>query len=123
MRNSSSARRPLLLVDQARRISATRADPTGTTADEARFGDDPIRRANDAEPEPDWPAEIAAINQARSIRPGADMLSAAQASIDQGAEMRAAFMSIEEASVTYLEGMTLASQNAELGDPGACRRR
>jgi hypothetical protein len=32
-------------------------------------------------------------------------------------------MSIEKAVVTYLEGMTLASQNAELGDPGACRRR
>lgn len=47
----------------------------------------------------------------------------AHAPIDQGAEMRAAFMSIEEAVVTYLEGMTLASQNAELGDPGACRRR
>jgi hypothetical protein len=45
------------------------------------------------------------------------------APIDQGAEMRAAFMSIEEAVVTYLEGMTLASQNAQLGDPGACRRR
>jgi hypothetical protein len=37
--------------------------------------------------------------------------------------MRAAFMSIEEAFVTYSEGMTLASQNAELGDLGACRRR
>jgi hypothetical protein len=37
--------------------------------------------------------------------------------------MRAAFMSIEKAFVTYSEGMTLASQNAQLGDPGACRRR
>jgi hypothetical protein len=37
--------------------------------------------------------------------------------------MRAAFMSIEKAVVTYLEGMTLASQNVELGDLGACRRR
>jgi hypothetical protein len=37
--------------------------------------------------------------------------------------MRAAFMSIERAVVTYLEGMTLASQNVELGDLGACRRR
>jgi hypothetical protein len=36
--------------------------------------------------------------------------------------MRAAFMSIEEARVTYSEGMTLASQNAQLGDFGACRR-
>jgi hypothetical protein len=45
------------------------------------------------------------------------------APIDQGGEMRAAFMSIEEAVVTYLEGMTLASQNAELGDSGARRRR
>jgi hypothetical protein len=41
----------------------------------------------------------------------------------QGAEMRAALMSNEEAFVTYPEGMTLASQNAQLGDPGACRRR
>jgi hypothetical protein len=47
----------------------------------------------------------------------------AVAPIDQGAEMRAAFMSIERAFVTYSEGMTLASQNAEPGDPGACRRR
>jgi hypothetical protein len=37
--------------------------------------------------------------------------------------MRAAFMSIEKAFVTYSEGMTLASQNGELGDLGACRRR
>lgn len=37
--------------------------------------------------------------------------------------MRAAFMSIEEAVVTYLEVVTLASQNAEPGDLGACRRR
>jgi hypothetical protein len=41
----------------------------------------------------------------------------------QGAEMRAASMSDERAFVTTSEGMTLASQNAELGDPGACRRR
>jgi hypothetical protein len=38
-------------------------------------------------------------------------------------EMRAAYMSIERAPVTYLEGMTLASQNAELGNRCACRRR
>ena len=37
--------------------------------------------------------------------------------------MRAALMSIEKAVLTYLEGMTLASQNVELGDRGACRRR
>jgi hypothetical protein len=37
--------------------------------------------------------------------------------------MRAALMSIEEAFVTYSEGMTLASQNADLGSFGACRRR
>jgi hypothetical protein len=37
--------------------------------------------------------------------------------------MRAAFMSIEKAFMTYSEGMTLASQNAQLGDPGACRCR
>jgi hypothetical protein len=37
--------------------------------------------------------------------------------------MRTAFMSIEKGFVTYLEGMTLASQNVELRDPGACRRR
>jgi hypothetical protein len=37
--------------------------------------------------------------------------------------MRTAFMSIEKAFVTYSEGMTLASQYAELGDFGACRRR
>jgi hypothetical protein len=32
-------------------------------------------------------------------------------------------MSIEKAFVTYSEGMTLASQYAELRDFGACRRR
>ena len=37
--------------------------------------------------------------------------------------MRAAVMSITEAFVTYWEGMTVASQNAQLGDFGACRRR
>jgi hypothetical protein len=43
--------------------------------------------------------------------------------IDQGAEMRTAFMSIEKGFSTYSEGMTLAATNAELGDPGARRRR
>jgi hypothetical protein len=43
--------------------------------------------------------------------------------IDQGAEMRQAFMSIEKGFVTYSEGMTRVAENAELGDPGACRRR
>jgi hypothetical protein len=38
-------------------------------------------------------------------------------------EMRRAFMSTKRAFVTYLEGMTLASQNAQLGNRGACRRR
>jgi hypothetical protein len=38
-------------------------------------------------------------------------------------EMRPASMSIERAFVTTSEGMTRASQNAEPGDPGACRRR
>jgi hypothetical protein len=37
--------------------------------------------------------------------------------------MLAAVMSIEEAFVTYSEGMTLAAQNARPWDPGACRRR
>jgi hypothetical protein len=37
--------------------------------------------------------------------------------------MRAAFMSIANGFATYSEGMTLATQNAELGDRGACRRR
>jgi hypothetical protein len=46
-----------------------------------------------------------------------------QAPIDQGAEMRTAFMSIEKGFSTYSEGMTLAATNAELGDPGARRRR
>ena len=37
--------------------------------------------------------------------------------------MRRAFMSIEKGFTTYSEGMTLGAQNAELGDPCACRRR
>ena len=37
--------------------------------------------------------------------------------------MRGAFISIEKGFWTWSEGMTLASQNAELGDLGACRRR
>jgi hypothetical protein len=36
--------------------------------------------------------------------------------------MRQAFMSIEKAVVTYLEGVTRALQNAESWDPRACRR-
>jgi hypothetical protein len=43
--------------------------------------------------------------------------------IDQGDEMREAFMSIQKGLGTYSEGMTLAAQNVELGDLGACRRR
>jgi hypothetical protein len=42
-------------------------------------------------------------------------LRESRARIRPRSEMRTAFMSIERASVTYLEGMTLASQNAELG--------
>jgi hypothetical protein len=34
--------------------------------------------------------------------------------------MRAVFMSIEVGILIYSKGMTLAAQNAELGDPGAC---
>jgi hypothetical protein len=45
------------------------------------------------------------------------------APIDQGGDMRQAFIAIQEAFVTYSEGMTLASQNAQPWDPGACRRR
>ncbi len=37
--------------------------------------------------------------------------------------MRAAFMSIEKAFGTYSEGMTHVAENAQLGDPCACRRR
>ena len=37
--------------------------------------------------------------------------------------MRSPFMSIEKAVMTYLEGMTVASQNAEPWNLGACRRR
>ena len=35
--------------------------------------------------------------------------------------MRGAFMSVQKGFATYREDMTLA--NAELGNPGACRRR
>jgi hypothetical protein len=45
------------------------------------------------------------------------------APIDQGAEVRTAFMSIAKGFSTYSEGMTLVATNAELGDLGACRRR
>jgi hypothetical protein len=51
------------------------------------------------------------------------MLYLRQAPVDQGAEMREAFMLIEKGFSTYSEGMTLAATNAELGDLGACRRR
>jgi hypothetical protein len=34
--------------------------------------------------------------------------------------MRVAFMSIEEGFSNYSKGMTLASQNTQLGDSGAC---
>jgi hypothetical protein len=37
--------------------------------------------------------------------------------------MRQAFISIEMGFTTYSEGMTLAAQNAQPWDPGACRRR
>jgi hypothetical protein len=37
--------------------------------------------------------------------------------------MRQAFMSIEMGFTTYSEGVTYVAENAQLGDPGACRRR
>lgn len=43
------------------------------------------------------------------------------APVDQGAEMQA-FMSIDMAFATYSEGMTRAATNAQLWDPGTCRR-
>jgi hypothetical protein len=46
-----------------------------------------------------------------------------RASIDQGAEMPHAFMSIQKAFVTYSEGMTRDAATAQPWDPGACRRR
>jgi hypothetical protein len=51
------------------------------------------------------------------------LYSRRQPAPNPGGEMRTAFMSIEEGFVTYLEGVTLASQNAEPRNPGACRRR
>ncbi|WP_248959924.1 hypothetical protein [Sphaerisporangium perillae] len=41
---------------------------------------------------------------------------------DEEAEVRAAFMFIQMEMTTYLKDMALRA-NAELGDPGACRRR
>ncbi len=41
----------------------------------------------------------------------------------KGGGVRAPFIAIEEAVVTYLEVWTSASQIAEFGNPGACRRR
>jgi hypothetical protein len=37
--------------------------------------------------------------------------------------MREAFMSTDKAFRTYSEGMTHVAENAQPGDPGACRRR
>jgi hypothetical protein len=45
------------------------------------------------------------------------------ASIDQGAEVPHAFMSIQRAFVTYSEGMTRDAATAQPWDPGACRCR
>jgi hypothetical protein len=41
----------------------------------------------------------------------------------EGGGVRTTFIAIQEAGMTYLEVWTRASQTAELGDPGACRRR
>lgn len=46
-----------------------------------------------------------------------------QRRLTQGAEMRAAFMSIAKSLATYSEGMNRAATNAEPWDPGACGRR
>jgi hypothetical protein len=48
--------------------------------------------------------------------------SSTGANLPKEREMRPAFMSIEEAFLTYSEGMTLEAKNTELGDFGACRR-
>ena len=76
------------------------------------------------------PGLVAAPNVLRLAPTRRSHLSGAACSIlrstsahDQGAEMRAPVMSIEEAFLTYPEGMTGVSQNVEPGDPGACRRR
>jgi hypothetical protein len=45
------------------------------------------------------------------------------APIDQGAEMRHAFMSIDKAFGTYSGGMTRVAERAEPWNRGACRRR
>jgi len=50
-------------------------------------------------------------------------LSASASWSNQGGGVRASAMSIEKAVMTYLKGWTLASQNAQPWDPGACRRR
>jgi hypothetical protein len=74
--------------------------------------------------EEDLRADYTKIANARDsgLSEGSSALLRMTAPIYQGAEMPA-LMSIEKAFVTYLEGMTRASQNAELGDLGACRRR
>ena len=57
-------------------------------------------------------------------RHGADYSVPASAiGSDRGGGVRASAMSIEKALMTYLKGWTLASQNAQPWDPGACRRR
>ncbi len=57
-------------------------------------------------------------------RHGADYpLPASAVGVDRGGVVRASAMSIEKAVMTYLKGWTLASQNAQSRDPGACRRR
>src|SRR5215211_4969788 len=50
------------------------------------------------------------------------LLHFSQQPIDEGEEMRQAFMSTQEGVTTYLEDMTLY-EHFEPGDCGACRRR
>ena len=49
--------------------------------------------------------------------------ASSSALIDQGADMRHTFMSIDKAFGTYSEGMTRVAERAEPWNPGACRRR
>jgi hypothetical protein len=46
-----------------------------------------------------------------------------RAPIDQGAEMRHTFMSIEKGFTTYSEGMTRVAERTQPWNLGACRRR
>ena len=104
------------------RVPQLRLDPERLLGQRLELDAEPLPQALALEPLELRPRQR--LELGLEDRHGADYsLSASANGVDRGGGVRATFMSIEKALMTYLKGWTRASQNAEPRDPGACRRR